>query len=105
MSRVVGTSLTYRESDFSSVTVSIIVWDCLESSFIIIYLASVIITGQLANVVYEQRDIPTCVGKTIYVCSYKSVLWEHPHIRGEDGGRIEAVKVISGTSPHTWGRY
>ena len=88
MSRVVGTSLTYRESDFSSVTVSIIVWDCLESSFIIIYLASVIITGQLANVVYEQRDIPTCVGKT-------EIVHEHPHERGEDTKNVKQTQILN----------
>ena len=52
----------------------------------------------------EQRNTPTCVGKTRCRSTMTSSPWKHPHVRGEDFTRINARPAIQETPPRAWGR-
>ncbi len=53
----------------------------------------------------EQRNIPTCVGKTSSGKSSSVVKPEHPHVRGENRlTRLNILRIV-GTSPRAWGKH
>ncbi|PJX76692.1 hypothetical protein CWM65_07005 [Klebsiella sp. J-Nf11] len=49
-------------------------------------------------------NTPTCVGKTIQQVHQAVVIRKHPHVRGEDMGRIGDVLTGTETPPRAWGR-
>ena len=52
----------------------------------------------------NDRNTPTCVGKTFLLLRTVLVHQKHPHMRGEDtSGRLEAHPQEE-TPPHAWGR-
>ena len=52
----------------------------------------------------EQRNTPTCVGKTQQVKHVRSFGWKHPHVRGEDTIQRNRTKSTAETPPRAWGR-
>lgn len=49
-------------------------------------------------------NIPTCVGKTLKVKRERALVWKHPHLRGENVGRLLAPILPFETSPPAWGK-
>ena len=50
------------------------------------------------------RNIPTCVGKTLRSDFGRGLVPEHPHMCGENSRSGVAVTPSTGTSPHVWGK-
>ena len=50
------------------------------------------------------RNTPTCVGKTKTASSLTSLIWKHPHVRGEDVNSMCLSKSFLETPPRAWGR-
>ena len=50
------------------------------------------------------RTIPTYVGKTATPPRFIDVSTDHPHIRGENSGKVSHFVTSGGPSPHTWGK-
>ncbi len=60
--------------------------------------------AEVILVLGEQRNTPTCVGKTIAVVEQRGAVAKHPHVRGEDPD-VSAVLCAEGeTPPRAWGR-
>ena len=54
--------------------------------------------------VARNRNIPTCVGKTVRRRRRRDREPEHPHMRGENSIPRKVVGDGVGTSPHAWGK-
>ncbi len=52
----------------------------------------------------EERNTPTCVGKTFRLARKNTWSWKHPHVRGEDTDRRGWSRPPSETPPRAWGR-
>jgi len=50
------------------------------------------------------RIIPTCVGKSIWLCRCKRRHSDHPHVRGEKWPTAEGLWDDYGSSPRAWGK-
>ncbi|ESN03700.1 hypothetical protein L378_02122 [Klebsiella pneumoniae MGH 32] len=58
----------------------------------------------LADTPDEERNTPTCVGKTPRSVPAYAVYWKHPHVRGEDPSFIFPGNWFAETPPRAWGR-
>ncbi len=58
----------------------------------------------LADTPDEERNTPTCVGKTRHSYFRETGLQKHPHVRGEDFGVGVRVGSAGETPPRAWGR-
>ena len=52
----------------------------------------------------NDRNTPTCVGKTFLLLRTVLVHQKHPHMRGEDSFRLRLQAWRRETPPHAWGR-
>ena len=52
----------------------------------------------------SSRTIPTCVGKTGLNAVSRTADTDHPHMRGENATRRPMMDILSGPSPHAWGK-
>ena len=52
----------------------------------------------------NQRNTPTCVGKTPPVINPKANVRKHPHVRGEDRLPLKVREIFLETPPRAWGR-
>ena len=52
----------------------------------------------------SDRNIPTCVGKTLCSRRVRACRSEHPHMCGENPDCFLLSKRDFGTSPHVWGK-
>ena len=50
------------------------------------------------------RYTPTCVGKTALTTGKLPTPTVHPHMRGENGPRLQNCNLAIGTPPHAWGK-
>ena len=50
------------------------------------------------------RFTPTCVGKTLCRWPFSILVAVHPHVRGEDSGRVWKKSRDYGSPPRAWGR-
>ena len=50
------------------------------------------------------RNIPTCVGKTVFRVTARRIVAEHPHLRGENLWTFRPSSISRGTSPLAWGK-
>ena len=51
-----------------------------------------------------EGNTPTCVGKTLSICTKKEKRWKHPHVRGEDRRLRQSRILRRETPPRAWGR-
>ena len=51
-----------------------------------------------------ERNTPTSVGKTPDTVLLRSLIWKHPHERGEDRGHRRPAGLYRETPPRAWGR-
>ena len=58
-----------------------------------------------ANKLSIDRNIPTCVGKTMRSLVIMIFIPEHPHMRGENLSGEGDATPCAGTSPHAWGKH
>ena len=59
----------------------------------------------MAMVLWQlNRNIPTCVGKTMTLRTLSPDRREHPHVCGENFHRICLCVSCRGTSPRVWGK-
>ena len=49
-------------------------------------------------------NTPTCVGKTLTAPILYPLHRKHPHMRGEDRGKVVTASSSKETPPHAWGR-
>ena len=54
--------------------------------------------------VIDERNTPTCVGKTYLGSKGGMGHWKHPHMRGEDWTVYLWTNGKAETPPHAWGR-
>ena len=52
----------------------------------------------------EDRNSPTCVGKTTAASGLWGSAQKHPHMRGEDNTSNALLSSLRETPPHAWGR-
>ena len=52
----------------------------------------------------NDRNTPTCVGKTSILDLFVDIFKKHPHVRGEDEAIAVGVGGIEETPPRAWGR-
>ena len=52
----------------------------------------------------NERNTPTCVGKTPGCVRFWACSRKHPHVRGEDDARSFYVTMEEETPPRAWGR-
>lgn len=55
-------------------------------------------------ITYNDRNIPTCVGKRMPLCVRKQYGWEHPCIHGEKMFAFGQQQTWRGTSPYVRGK-
>ena len=53
---------------------------------------------------FQQRNTPTCVGKTLPNLSPEALRQKHPHVRGEDRAAADEAERTRETPPRAWGR-
>ena len=54
--------------------------------------------------VMRSGNTPTCVGKTLTAPILYPLHRKHPHMRGEDRGKVVTASSSKETPPHAWGR-
>ena len=52
----------------------------------------------------RRRNIPTCVGKTMFLFRFLMLHLKHPHLRGENARAGVEHRTIWETSPPAWGK-
>ncbi len=55
-------------------------------------------------VLFIERIIPTCVGKSLRMQGLAYPVTDHPHVRGEKVLRSVSAKTLAGSSPRAWGK-
>ena len=53
----------------------------------------------------DERNTPTCVGKTYRMGWVHEEIWKHPHVRGEDPVGEQEKNNVWETPPRAWGRH